>query len=89
MNNQETAHERFFWFKHCLDGCAMSLEYDPADERKHPLRCLVCCAMGLEYDPADDGPEVEIIRFFTRFPQATVKGFAFWERFCRFVNPNA
>jgi len=41
------------------------------------------------YDPADDGPEVEIIRFFTRFPQATVKGFAFWERFCRFVNPNA
>lgn len=44
-------------------------------------------------DPANDGPEVEVIRFFSRFPKGATcfcaPPFAMWKEIASRVNPNA
>lgn len=43
--------------------------------------------MNLVRDPAEDGIEVPLIRFLTRFPKGTSKGFKIWQAICERVNP--
>ena len=47
----------------------------------------------VNYKPTEDGPEVELIRFFTRFPNGATCGcaqpFEMWREIAARVNPNA
>jgi hypothetical protein len=61
--------------------------------RKAFVRKIERIEKNKDVDPANDGPEVELIRFFTRFPNGATCGcgkpFLVWKEIAGKVNPNA